>query len=139
MTEAHELTATEGLKAMEAGNLTAEGWVASCLERIAEREEAVLAWEYLDRDNALARARDLDKSGNGGPAAGVPFGVKDIIDTADMPTSYGTAIHQGHRPGRDAATADRRLAGELLLQGGRRQRVLPAVRRADREHGGTVS
>ena len=116
MAEVHELTATEGLKAMEAGNLTAEGWVASCLERIAEREEAVLAWEYLDRDNALARARDLDKSGNGGPAAGVPFGVKDIIDTADMPTSYGTAIHQGHRPGRDAAcVAITRSAGCVLL------------------------
>ncbi len=116
MTEAHELTATEGLKAMEAGNLTAEGWVASCLERIDEREETVLAWEYFDRDNALAQARDVDKSSNGGPAAGVPFGVKDIIDTADMPTSYGTAIHQGHRPGRDAAcVAITRSAGGVLL------------------------
>ncbi len=116
MTEAHELTATEGLKAMEAGNLTAEGWVAGCLERIAERDETVLAWEYLDRDSVLARARDIDKSGNGGLAAGVPFGVKDIIDTADMPTGYGTAIHQGHRPGRDAAcVAITRSAGAVLL------------------------
>ena len=59
MTEPYELTATEGLRAMEAGALTAEAWVASCLERIREREESVLAWEYLDRDGALARARAM--------------------------------------------------------------------------------
>ena len=55
MTEPHELTASEGLRAREAGRLSAEAWVASCLERIAAREPAVLAWEYLDRDGALAR------------------------------------------------------------------------------------
>ena len=75
MTEAHELTATEGLKAMDAGNLTAEAWVASCLERIDAREDTVLAWQYLDRDGALARARELDKMGNGGLAAGVPCAI----------------------------------------------------------------
>jgi amidase len=116
MTEAHELTATEGLRAREAGRLTAEAWVASCLERIAVREPTVLAWEYLDREGALARARALDRSGGGGIATGVPFGVKDIIDTADMPTAYGTPIHRGHRPGRDAGcVAITRAAGAVLL------------------------
>jgi Asp-tRNA(Asn)/Glu-tRNA(Gln) amidotransferase A subunit family amidase len=116
MTEAYELTVTEGLRAMEAGKLTAEAWVASCLERIGKREQTVLAWEYLDRDGALARARELDKAGRGGPAAGVPFGVKDIIDTADMPTAYGSPIHKGHRPGRDAGcVAITRAAGAVLL------------------------
>jgi Asp-tRNA(Asn)/Glu-tRNA(Gln) amidotransferase A subunit family amidase len=116
MSEPHELTATEGLRAMDAGKLTAEAWVASCLERIGNRDQTVLAWEYLDRDGALARARALDKAGGGGIAAGVPFGAKDIIDTADMPTAYGTPIHQGHRPGRDAGcVAITRAAGAILL------------------------
>lgn len=113
--EAYELTATEGLQAMAAGKLTAEAWTASCLERIRDRDPAVLAWEYLDRDGALARARQLDKAG-GGLATGVPFGVKDIIDTADMPTGYGSPIHRGHRPGRDAGcVAITRAAGAVLL------------------------
>ena len=115
MTEPYELTATEGLRAVAAGKLTAEAWVASCLERIRDREESVLAWEYLDHDGALGRARALDKAG-GGLANGVPFGVKDIIDTADMPTGYGTSIHKGHRPGRDAGcVAITRAAGAVLL------------------------
>jgi Asp-tRNA(Asn)/Glu-tRNA(Gln) amidotransferase A subunit family amidase len=116
MTEAYELTATEGLRAMEAGKLTAEAWVVSCLERIRDREQTVLAWEHLDGDRALARARELDKAGGGGLAAGVPFGAKDIIDTADMPTAYGSPIHEGHRPGRDAGCiAITRAAGAVLL------------------------
>jgi Asp-tRNA(Asn)/Glu-tRNA(Gln) amidotransferase A subunit family amidase len=116
MTATHELTATEGLKAMEAGKLTAEAWVASCLERIKAREPAVLAWEHLDGESALRRARELDKAGRGGIARGVPFGVKDIIDTADMPTAYGSPIHRGHRPGRDAGcVAIARAAGAVLL------------------------
>ncbi len=116
MNEPYELTASEGLKAIAAGKLTAEAWVASCLERIGEREPTVLAWEYLDRDGALARARELDKAGGSGIAAGVPFGVKDIIDTADMPTGYGTPIHKGYRPGRDAGcVAITRGAGAVLL------------------------
>ena len=116
MTEAYELTATEGLTAMDAGDLTAEGWLASCFERIDARDDAVLAWEYLDRAGALKRAQAVDKVGSGGLAAGMPFGVKDIIDTADMPTSYGTPIHAGHRPGRDAGcVAITRAAGAVLL------------------------
>ena len=116
MSEPYELTATEGLKAIEAGTLTAEKWVASCLERIRLREEKVLAWEYLDAQGALAKARELDRAGRGGRAAGVPFGAKDIIDTADMPTGYGSPIHTGFRPGRDAGcVAITRAAGGVLL------------------------
>lgn len=116
ITEAHELTATEGLKAMENGDLTAEGWLKSCFERIDARENAVLAWEYLDRDGALKHAQAIDKSGNGGIVAGMPFGVKDIIDTADMPTSYASPIHKDHLPRRDAGyVATTRGAGGVLL------------------------
>ena len=116
MSEAYELTASEGLRAMESGTLTAEGWVASCLERIADRDNIVLAWEYLDRDGALTSASAIDKAGVNGLAAGIPFGVKDIIDTADMPTAYGSPIHKAHHPGRDACcVAITRGAGAVLL------------------------
>jgi Asp-tRNA(Asn)/Glu-tRNA(Gln) amidotransferase A subunit family amidase len=51
-----------------------------------------------------------------GPLAGVPVGVKDIIDTSDMPTEWGTPIHRGRRTGRDAAcVALTRKAGGIML------------------------
>jgi len=116
MAEAYELTATEGLKEIEAGHLTAEAWMGSCLERISDREGEVLAWEYIDRDGALEKARKVDKLGAASLAAGVPFGAKDIIDTHDMPTSYGSQIHRGFQPGRDAGCiAITRAAGAILV------------------------
>ncbi len=112
----HELTASEIARAVNAGRLTCEAVVRACIERIAERESAVQAWEYVDADQAIAAARAFDGSGKGGPLAGVPFGVKDIIDTFDMPTAWGTPIHRGRRPGRDAAcVALTRKAGGVLL------------------------
>ena len=66
-------------------------------------------------EQAIAAARALDR-GDKGPLAGVPFGVKDIVDTHDMPTEWGTPIHKGRRPERDAAcVALSRKAGALLL------------------------
>ncbi|MBH73543.1 MAG: hypothetical protein CMM57_07770 [Rhodospirillaceae bacterium] len=116
MSEPWEFTATEGLKAISGGTLSCEGWVASCFERIELRDDTVLAWKYLDRKGALAAARNIDKAGSGGLAGGLPFGVKDIIDTADMPTAYGSSIHHGHLPGRDAGcVAITRAAGGVLL------------------------
>ncbi len=88
----------------------------ACLERIAAREPQVRAWSFADPDMAIAAARRFDRGGTGGPLGGVPFGVKDIIDTADMPTEWGTPIHRGRRPGRDAAcVALSRKAGAILL------------------------
>ena len=90
--------------------------VEECLERIAEREEAVHAWAFLDPDAALDQARRLEMSTSRGPLHGVPVGVKDIFDTADMPTEYGSAIYRGNRPDRDAAVVARlRTAGAVIL------------------------
>lgn len=73
------------------------------------------AWEFLDADLAIAQARALDKSHVSGPLIGVPIGVKDIIDTFDMPTGYGSPIYRGHRPRRDAAcVALSRKAGAVI-------------------------
>ena len=88
----------------------------ACLDRIAERENDVHAWAYVDAEQALHAARAIDRGVKTGPLAGVPFGVKDIIDTQDMPTEWGTPIHKGRRPERDAAcVALSRKAGGLLL------------------------
>ncbi|MBM3358151.1 MAG: amidase [Betaproteobacteria bacterium] len=112
----HELTATEIVRAIDAGSTSCEAVARACLERIAEREPQVQAWEYLDPEHVVAQARALDRSGRRGALRGVPIGVKDIIDTCDMPTAYGTPIHKGHRPGKDAAcVALSRKAGAVLM------------------------
>ena len=112
----NELTATEIVAAISRGHTSCEAVMRACLDRVAAREPQVRAWAYLDPEAALAAAHAFDKSGRRGPIAGVPFGVKDIIDTFDMPTEWGTPIHKGRRPERDAAcVALSRKAGGLLL------------------------
>ena len=113
-------TATDAARAIAAGSLSSEQLVRECLARIAEREPAVQAWQFLDEDDALARARARDRERSEGralgPLHGVPVGIKDIIDTADMPTENGTVLHAGRRPARDAAVvALLRAAGAVIL------------------------
>jgi Asp-tRNA(Asn)/Glu-tRNA(Gln) amidotransferase A subunit family amidase len=108
-------TALEAAKRIADGSLTCEALTRACLDRIAEREPAVQAWQHLDPDAALEAARRSDRSG-AGPLKGLPVGVKDIIDTADMPTGYGSSLYEGFRPPRDAAcVAMARQAGALML------------------------
>jgi amidase len=112
----NELTAGEIVTAIAAGRTTCEAVVRACLDRIADRESTVQAWTHLDPDQALADARAFDRQPTPGPLAGVPFGVKDIIDTSDMPTEWGTPIHRGRRTARDAAcVALTRRAGGVLM------------------------
>ena len=87
-----------------------------CLARIAARDDVVKAWVNFDPDLALAQARALDRGPRRGPLHGVPIGVKDIIDTFDMPTEMGSPIYRGHRPPADAAcVALLRRAGAVIL------------------------
>lgn len=112
----NQLTATEIVQAIGAGKTTAEAVAKACLEHIAEREPRVKAWQFLDPDLVLKQARALDSRGSVGPLQGVPVGVKDIIDTADMPTEYNSPIYKGHRPTADAAcVALTRRAGGLVM------------------------
>ena len=114
--ELHQLTATEAVAQIQQGSITSEALVRSCLERIAEREPSVAAWEYLDRESALRQARHCDSSDAVGLIRGIPVGVKDICDTADMPTTYGSPIYAGHRPRFDAAcVAASRAAGAIIM------------------------
>jgi len=114
--EPHRLAATTLVRLIEGGELTAEAVVRSCLDRIAEREPVVRAWSHLASEEALAVACELDRSGRKNLLHGVPFGLKDIFDTADMPTTYGSPIYVGCRPAADSsAAALPRAAGGILL------------------------
>ena len=103
MTALNELTATEMAAAVRAGRTTCEAITRACRERVAARETEVQAWQYIDPEQAIAEARTRDRSDRRGALIGVPFSVKDIIDTADMPTEYGSPIYAGHRPRADAS------------------------------------
>lgn len=113
MNEAWRLTATAARAAIAAGRLTAEAVVEACLARIAERDPAVRAFVAHEPESVRAAARRAD------PAAalgGIPVGVKDVLDTADLPTGYGSPIYAGFRPRADAAAvAWTRRAGGVVM------------------------
>jgi Asp-tRNA(Asn)/Glu-tRNA(Gln) amidotransferase A subunit family amidase len=114
--EPHRLTAVELARRVGDGSLTAEAIAADCLERIRLREPVVRAWAHLDRETVMAAARACDRSSGGGLLKGVPFGLKDIFDTADMPSGYGSPIYTGCRPACDASAASLpRSAGAVLM------------------------
>src|SRR5881397_2384989 len=108
-----DLTGLNWVAAVEAARMIREGVVTSvqlveaCLARVREVDAAVQAWAFLDPEHALAQARAADElrlSGQPiGPLHGVPVGLKDIIDTADMPTENGSVLHKGRAPRVDAA------------------------------------
>src|SRR5688572_30388055 len=111
-----DMTAGEIAAAVASGTTTCEAVALAYLERIEAREPQVLAFQHHDPAQVIAQARALDAAGARGPLAGVPFGIKDIIDTCDMPTQMGSPIYTGHRPRADAAcVALTRKAGGVLM------------------------
>lgn len=105
---------------IRAGRLTSRDLVSACLRKITERDPAVLAWAHLDPAHALAQADAADQAvAAGAPLGalhGVPVGVKDIIDTTDLPTENGTPVFAGRRPQADAAVVTAlRAAGAVIL------------------------
>jgi Asp-tRNA(Asn)/Glu-tRNA(Gln) amidotransferase A subunit family amidase len=112
----NELTATEAARKISRGETTSEAVVRACLDRIDAREPDVKAWASLDRDYALDQARACDRSITRGPLHGVPLGIKDVIDTANLPTQMGSPLYNGYRPRVDAAcVAMARAAGAVIL------------------------
>ncbi len=107
-----DLTATAARARMDAGSLTPAALAEACLQRIAERDGVVRAMAFLDPALAARNAA----SARPGPMHGIPVGVKDVLDTADMPTEYNSPIWRGHRPHADcAAVAWTREAGGVIL------------------------
>ncbi len=115
MSDLAALSARAAAARIAAGTLTCEALIRACLERIAERENITGAWIHLDPERAIGEARQRDRAA-GGPLRGIPIGVKDVMDTHDMPTGYGSPIYAGHRPVADAAcVALARAAGAVAL------------------------
>ena len=112
----YPLGAARAAAMIRAGTLTAERLVRDCLDRIEARDADVRAWSFIDPDQVLRTARELDKQPALSPLHGVPIGIKDMIDTVDMPTQHNSPIYRGHRPAQDAAcVATLRAAGALII------------------------
>ena len=114
------LSACDAVRAIRDGQVSVVDFAEACLARIREAEPTVQAWAFLDPEHVLAQARALDdyrKAGNPtGPLHGVPVGVKDIIDTGDMPTEDGTILHAGRTPAADSTVVARlRAAGAIII------------------------
>jgi amidase len=111
-TDPADLSATEAARRIDAGRLRPEALLEACLDRVAARDDTVRAFAHLDpalARTALAHPRE-------GLLAGLPLGVKDVLDTADQPSEYGSPIWHGHRPRADAsAVAAARGAGGIVL------------------------
>ena len=102
MSGLNELNAHEAAQKIRDHEITSEALVQDCLDRIADSEQQVHAWQYLDNAAALDQARTRDTTPVRGLLHGVPVGIKDLINTGDMPTCYGSSIYAGHRPASDA-------------------------------------
>jgi amidase len=112
----NELSASEVAAGVASGKFTTEAVTQACLERIEARDKEVKAWAFVDREIALRQARARDAAPAKGPLAGVPIGVKDIIDTFDMPTDMGSPIYRNNRTATDAScVALVRAAGAVIL------------------------
>jgi Asp-tRNA(Asn)/Glu-tRNA(Gln) amidotransferase A subunit family amidase len=115
-----QLSAGEAARRIRDGLLTSEELVQGCLERIRAVEPTVQAWQFLDEEHALEQARAADERRRSGEPVGalhgIPVGIKDIIDTADMPTENGTVLHKGRTPRSDAVVvAKLRAAGAVIM------------------------
>ena len=120
LTNLHEIPASEAARLIRDGIISSEQLVEACLARVREVDKQVQAWAFLDPDHALAQARAADawrsEGRPTGPLHGVPVGIKDIFNTADMPTEYGSALYAGRTPSRDATTvAKLRAAGAVIM------------------------
>jgi amidase len=116
MMEPHRQSASEIARMIRAGRTTPSAVMAAHLDRIAAREAAVGAFIHLDADRAMERAKAADRQPPKGLLHGVPFAIKDIIDTDDMPTGWGSDLFTDRRPDRNASCVQAFLdAGAIPL------------------------
>jgi Asp-tRNA(Asn)/Glu-tRNA(Gln) amidotransferase A subunit family amidase len=120
LTNLYAVSVVDGARSIREGVISSRQLVEACLARVREVDGDVQAWAFLDPEHALFQAREADRwraEGNPiGPLHGVPVGIKDIIDTADMPTENGSPLHAGRTPSRDASVvALLRGAGAVIM------------------------
>ena len=116
MKDLESLSASQAVKALSRREIKASDLLLSCLDRIGQKESILKAWVSLGKENALSRAKTLDKGPIKGILHGLPIGVKDLFDTYDLPTAYGSPIYAKHYPSTDAVSvALMRRAGGIIL------------------------
>jgi Asp-tRNA(Asn)/Glu-tRNA(Gln) amidotransferase A subunit family amidase len=118
--DSYKLTATDALAAIASGRLSSVELVKSCLAQIEATDSTIKAWAFFDADMALAQAAECDRIRKAGlptgPLHGIPVGLKDIIDTAEMPTQRGTPIFANRQTDRSARLVERlRDAGAVIM------------------------
>jgi Asp-tRNAAsn/Glu-tRNAGln amidotransferase A subunit and related amidases len=108
----------EMVKSIKKGEITSEELVKNYIKEIKKKEKDVEAWEFFDEELAITQAKKLDllhQSGNHGDLHGIPVGVKDIFDTADMPTTDGTEIHKENPSFHDCTVVSKLKQGKEQL------------------------
>ena len=118
--DSYKLTASEALAAIASGRLSSVELVKPCIRQIKATDDKIEAWAFLDGNVALAQAEECDRIRKAGLATGalhgIPVGLKDIIDTAKMPTQRGTPIFSGRQTDHVARLVERlREAGAIIL------------------------
>jgi len=112
----NELSAVAAVREIAAGRLTCEALARACLDRMAAREPHVHAFSAYDEQKVLRQAKLLDGMSERGPLHGLPVAVKDVLETADLPTQMGSSIYAGYQSrGDSAVVAAARSAGALIL------------------------
>ena len=100
---------------------TPRAYLERCLEKIDAIEDDVMAWEIVNTEPARAAADEATKRYADGeplsPVDGMPVGIKDLIETVDMPTEYGSELFKGHQPIRDAASVNALRKGGAVILG----------------------
>lgn len=115
-TPLNRLPGSQLARMIAAKEVSCEAVTHSFCDAIHEREKEVHAFAWFDPERARAIARELDRLPWRGPLHGLPVAVKDNIDTADVPSGYGSAIFLGHVPQADAAAvAALQVCGAYVL------------------------
>jgi Asp-tRNA(Asn)/Glu-tRNA(Gln) amidotransferase A subunit family amidase len=114
------LSLTDAAAEIRDGRITSAELVADCLKRVEEVDPKIQAWAFLDPEHAMKQARAADEhrrfGRDIGPLHGVPVGIKDVFDTTDMPTEFGSPYWAGRTPRDDAAAVARlRAAGAVIF------------------------
>ena len=111
-TDLLKLTATRAVNLIQAGTLHSRDLMDAYLDRIASHNPGIQAFAHFDAD----QARTAAAAARPGPLRGIPIGVKDVLDTADMPSQYGSPIWAGWHPKADSApVAWARAAGGVVI------------------------
>jgi aspartyl-tRNA(Asn)/glutamyl-tRNA(Gln) amidotransferase subunit A len=122
MTAPNRFSITEAAKMLRDKRLSAVELMQSCLDQIDRREPVVKAWVTIDREAALASAKEADaelarKGSTPGPLHGIPIGIKDIFDVAGMPTTGGTEAYPLRVASKDATSVAQLKAAGAIVTG----------------------